>query len=376
MYVLSYDVTGMRWIPSTLNLCLLSIEVDRSSITDHLPAPVPTTCIAQLICRLLHSTEIKLIRILYRTTMRISIISASILAIAQCGAAKFAGIKLPENFTPPSINFTTFLGTVKSTHLPSALRSVKSIQLPSLLGPVKSIRRFLQRPSFAVILQDKILELDRKVRAGKEEARQLRVLLAAQRTDRRKSKADEVKRSFEVENVLKEQMNLLSARLEELSGIKGEMEALLKQEKAHALTLETMLESEREEKAALMQKHRDELDVLNEKLMSRLDNRSMEMEEDKKTIIKLTKELVEVRNGAQVSLQEEKMKNLKLEKERQEAQEAVEKEKTKMRKLVKILAEKEKQEVASSAKFKIDTGGASSKKQKTAKVSSQRGRKP
>jgi len=328
--------------------------------------------------------------------MRVTIISVSILVIAQCEAAKFAGIQVPTNFTPPSINFTP-----------------PSIHLPSFLGQVKSIRSFLQRPSFATILQDRILELERKVRAGKEEARQLRALLNAQRSDRRKNKAVDVKRSVEVENVLKEQMNLLSARLEELSGIKGEMEALLKQEKAHALKLETMLESERDEKAVLMQKHRDELDEVNDRLMKRLDDRSIEMEEDKKTIVKLTKELVEVRKGAQVSLQEEKTKNLKLEKERQEAlqeekmknlklekerqnalqeekakniklekerqeaQEAVEKEKIKMRKLVKVLAEKEKQEVASSAKFNIDTGGvASSKKKITAKVSSQRGRKP
>jgi len=319
--------------------------------------------------------------------MRLSLISASILAIAHCDGAKFAGIQVPANFTLPSINFTP-----PSITLPSFLGPVKSVRrfvqrpttLPSFLGPVKSIRRFLQRPSLATILQDRILELDRKVRAGKEEARQLRALLHEQRNERRKKKTSDAKRSVEVENVLKEQISVLSSRLEELSGIKGEMEALLKQEQTHALKLEKMLESEREEKQVLLQKHRDDLDELHNNLMSKLEDRINEVEQDKRTIAKLTEELADVRKEAQEALDAEKVKNLKLEKEReevlqiekaknlqlekegQEAQEAVEIEKNKMRKLVKVLAEKERQDIASSAKFSPEgiSSGLSSKRQK------------
>jgi DNA repair exonuclease SbcCD ATPase subunit len=334
--------------------------------------------------------------------MRLSLIS--ILVIVQCEGAKFAGIRakfagiqVPANFTPPSINFkppSVDLSSVRG-HVQSIRRSLQRTSLPSFLGPVKAMRRFLQRPTLATILQDRILELDRKVRAGKEEARQLRVLLNEQRNERRKRKTTDVKRSVEVENVLKEQISVLSSRLEELSGITGEMEALLKQEKAHVVELEQMLESEREEKQVLLQKHRDELDELYNKLMGKLEDRSNEVEQDKKTIAKLTKELADVRKEAQQSLdaeivknlkldkkreeilQIEKAKNLQLEKERQEAQDAVEKEKNKMRKLVKVLAEKEKQEVASSSNFSTGVSSSvSSKRPKTTKVSRHRGGVP
>jgi len=248
----------------------------------------------------------------------------------------------------------------------------------AFMNPVKSIHKYWQRPSIVSELQDKILNLEREIRASKEESRQLRVLLKQQQARKRAGKTMEVKESKEVERILRDQIKSLHARIEELSQIKGEMDALLKQEKEHAKKLKQVLENEREERTALEQKHREELDALHTKITKKSEDMMRQTEKD--IVAKMTIEIERIKAESKASLTLEKAKSTRLEKEKNEAEEAVEKEKIKMRKLVKVLAMREKQELAarsSSEDFSAPiTKTNASGKMKTRKITSQRGSKP
>lgn len=248
----------------------------------------------------------------------------------------------------------------------------------AFMNPVKSIHKYWQRPSIVSELQDKILNLEREIRASKEESRQLRVLLKQQQAIKRAGKTMEVKESKEVQRILRDQIKSLHARIEELSQIKGEMDALLKQEKEHAKKLKQVLENEREERTALEQKHREELDALHTKITKKSEDMMRQTEKD--IVAKMTIEIERIKAESKASLTLEKAKSTRLEKEKKEAEEAVEKEKIKMRKLVKVLAMREKQELAarsSSEDFSAPiTKTNASGKMKTRKITSQRGSKP
>lgn len=299
--------------------------------------------------------------------MRISIFALATVAIsAQSDAAVYTRPKWLNNLSLPSV--------------PSSSSYSFSLRPTFLVGPYKSIRGFFQRPSIVGTLQSRIVELERKIRAGKEEARQLRALLQAQRGDRRKSMVNDTKRSIEIERILKVQIATLNAKLDELSGVKVEIEALLKQEKEHALNLQKMLEEERGEKEKLIQKHRAELDEMHKKLMSKVEDHSREIEKEKNTIATLTREIEKVKKDAEEAIAAEKERCRKLEKEKKEAQEEVEKEKAKMRKLVKALAEREKKDIGDGKKqtTKVTQNSSTTTilQQQPTKVANQRGRKP
>ena len=175
-----------------------------------------------------------------------------------------------------------------------------------------------------------------------------------------------------MERILKDQIASLNGRIEELSQIKGEMEALLKQEKELNVKLERMLGEEREDKDALLQKHRVELDDLHQKLVNKSEEQMKELEKD--IVAKMKLAIAKVETQADESLKKEKAKSDKLEKEKQAALDAVEQEKAKMRKLVKVLSNKEKQEIASSSSVGISQ--SDSNKMQRPVVSTQRGQKP
>lgn len=261
--------------------------------------------------------------------------------------------------------------------VPNAADSIYSSFSAAFLNPAKSFHKYLQRPSLVSELQLKIITLEREIRSNKEEGRQLRALLNHQRADRRRNKSVDSKQSIEVERILRDQIKSLNSRIEELSQIKGEMDALLKQEKGHALKLQQMLQDEREEKAALVQKHRQELDDLHKQITTKSEEKMKKMEKD--IVARMTLEIEKMKKDAQEALALEQAKNARLEKEKQEAEQAVEKEKIKMRKLVKVLANKEKQEIearSSSNLVPITQTAASGKLMRTRKITSQRGSKP
>lgn len=216
--------------------------------------------------------------------------------------------------------------------------------LSAFLNPLKkSFAEFINTPSIITELQDRIVVLERKIRASKEEARQLRSLLNQQRDARRRIVSSDAKQSVVVERVLQDQMKLLNVRVEELSQIKGKMEALLKKEQDHASKLEKMLAKEQEDKILIHQTHREELDKLRKEITAESKEKMKEFE--KGLVAKMTLEVEKLKN----ELALERAKSARLEKEKQQAEEAVEQEKVKMRKLVKVLATREKQEIAQSS---------------------------
>lgn len=216
--------------------------------------------------------------------------------------------------------------------------------LSAFLNPLKkSFAEFINTPSIITELQDRIVVLERKIRASKEEARQLRSLLNQQRDARRRIVSSDAKQSVVVERVLQDQMKLLNVRVEELSQIKGKMEALLKKEQDHTSKLEKMLAKEQEDKILIHQTHREELDKLRKEITAESKEKMKEFE--KGLVAKMTLEVEKLKN----ELALERAKSARLEKEKQQAEEAVEQEKVKMRKLVKVLATREKQEIAQSS---------------------------
>ena len=216
--------------------------------------------------------------------------------------------------------------------------------LSAFLDPLKkSFAEFINTPSIITELKDRIVVLERKIRASKEEARQLRSLLNQQRDARRRIVSSDAKQSVEVERVLQDQMKLLNVRVEELSQIKGKMEALLKKEQDHASKLEKMLAKEQEDKILIHQTHREELDKLRKEITAESKEKMKEFE--KGLVAKMTLEVEKLKN----ELALERAKSARLEQEKQQAEAAVEQEKVKMRKLVKVLATKEKQEIAQSS---------------------------
>ena len=292
-------------------------------------------------------------------------------------------MRLPRNL------FAATLMAIASTQCSAGTSAPRQINLGfvpnvgdsiyyAFMNPVKSIHKYWQRPSIVSSLQDKILTLEREIRASKEESRQLRVLLKQQQARKRAGKTMEVKESKEVERILRDQIKSLHARIEELNQLQGEMAALLKQEKEHAQKLKQVLENEREERTALDQKHREELDALYTKITKKSEDMMRQVEKD--IVAKMTIEIERIKAESKESLALEKAKSTRLEKEKKEAGEAVEKEKVKMRKLVKVLAMREKQELAarsSSEDFSAPiTKTNASGKMKTRKITSQRGSKP
>lgn len=288
-----------------------------------------------------------------------------------------------------------------------SFRGLPSPSKINFLAPFRNIRRRFQRPSLAIMLQDKILDLNRKVRASREEARQLRQLLSQQRDDRRKNKVIDTKRSVEIERSLQNQISELLTRIDELDNVKSQLETLLVKEQDHAAKVEGMLQNETREKETIIAKHRSEMDELNTHLMDKLEKESISLQTSEDEIARLTNELQKVQQNAKVALETEiairkklesdqkimsksieqekdciamlkqklkdteqkyvleKSTNAKLLKQEQntmeimkkeldEAKAAVEKEKSKMRKLVKVLAEKEKKVVASSGNLSND----------------------
>mmetsp|Transcript_2456 Transcript_2456/g.3705 ORF Transcript_2456/g.3705 Transcript_2456/m.3705 type:complete len:160 (-) Transcript_2456:8-487(-) len=121
------------------------------------------------------------------------------------------------------------------------------------------------------------------------------------------------------------------------------MEALLKQEMAHVRKLEKMLEEERESKNALIQQHRQEIDELHRTLIAQ--SKEQMQQGLKGSVEQMKLEIERVQREADELLKKEKAKNKRLEKEKDEWKQTVEKEKVKMRKLVKVLAVREREEL-------------------------------
>lgn len=188
-------------------------------------------------------------------------------------------------------------------------------------------------------LQDKIKSLERDLYASREQVHQLKSLLNEHHHIRRLGVVNEVlqiKQYQHSESLLKEQIETLNLKIEDLSKSKGEMETLLMVEKSHVQELRQTLSDEMNSKLDMEQRHHLELCELRNEMDRKIEEMGHIHSKDNE--VKMTEEIDKVKNKLKVERKQFK-------KEKQELLEAVEAEKIKMRRLVKVLAEKEKREV-------------------------------
>jgi chromosome segregation ATPase len=219
-----------------------------------------------------------------------------------------------------------------------------ALRPPTTFPPFNLIQRLLKRrlPKTSVLvdeLQDKIKSLERDLYASREQVHQLKSLLNEHHHMRRLGVVNEVlqiKQYQHSESLLKEQIETLNLKIEDLSKSKGEMETLLMVEKSQVQELRQTLSDELNAKSELEQRHHVELSQLRNEMDRKIEEVIHNHSEDNE--LKMTEEIEKVKNKLKVERKQFK-------KEKQELLDAVEAEKVKMRRLVKVLAEKEKREV-------------------------------
>jgi len=296
------------------------------------------------------------------------------------------GVKKLPNVTMATMDLSmtksiAFVKEAADTAFASSASSMRKILAVGASLP----KTFRPNTHLITSLQDRILELERHIRSGKEESRQLRALLNEHRNERRRNQSDDVRRSAEVERIririlailnneqIQIQMLNLRKRIEELSKSKGEMEQLLKQEKDHVKRLERMIKEQDDAKKFLLKKHEEELEQLRSDIIPLLKSEGqlkLKLKEVERDIIAIMKvEIEKVNKESEIALEKERAKHNKmqidadalLEKERDGFEEAAEKERIKMRKLVKVLAERERKDIANSKASisSIDSGSSS-----------------
>jgi len=288
------------------------------------------------------------------------------------------GVKKLPNVTMATMDLSmtksiAFVKEAADTAFASSASSMRKILAVGASLP----KTFRPNTHLITSLQDRILELERHIRSGKEESRQLRALLNEHRNERRRNQSDDVRRSAEVERILSDQMLNLRERIEVLSKSKGEMEQLLKQEKDHVKRLERMIKEQDDAKKFLLKKHEEELEQLRSDILLKSEGQLKEVERD--TVAKMKLEIEKIKKESEIALkkerakynkiqkdadallEKERVKSKKMEKERDGFQEAAEKERIKMRKLVKVLAERERKDIANSKASisSIDSGSSS-----------------
>ena len=289
------------------------------------------------------------------------------------------GVKKLPNVTMATMDLSmtksiAFVKEATDTAFASSASSMRKILAVGASLP----KTFRPNTHLITSLQDRILELERHIRSGKEESRQLRALLNEHRNERRRNQSDDVRRSAEVERILSDQMLNLRERIEVLSKSKGEMEQLvLTQEQDHVTKLERMIKEQDDAKKFLLKKHEEELEQLRSDILLKSEGQLKEVERD--TVAKMKLEIEKIKKESEIALkkerakynkiqkdadallEKERVKSKKMEKERDGFQEAAEKERIKMRKLVKVRAERERKDIANSKASisSIDSGSSS-----------------
>jgi chromosome segregation ATPase len=191
-----------------------------------------------------------------------------------------------------------------------------------------------------VELQDKIKILEKELHASREQVQQLKSLLNEHHHVRRLGVVNEVlqlKQYQHSESLLKEQIHALNTKIEDLSKSNGEIEATLIIEKSKVQELRQKLSNDMDIKLEMEQHHRSELAQLRKELDTKMQELVHAQSEDNE--MKVVEEIQKLKNKL-------KTERKQFKKEKQELLDAVEAEKVKMRRLVKVLAEKEKREVA------------------------------
>lgn len=218
---------------------------------------------------------------------------------------------------------------------------------PRLPPPFNLLQRLFKRHRkkvssvvLMVELQDKIKNLEKDLYASREQVKQLKSLLNEHHHMRRLGVVNEVlqiKQYQHSESVLKEQIESLNTKIEELSKSKGELESFLTMEESQVQELRQKLSDEMNVKLEMEQQHHLQLDQLRKEMETKMQEIAQSHSEDND--VKIMEEIKKVTNKLKAERKQYK-------KEKQELLDAVEAEKVKMRRLVKVLAEKEKRDVA------------------------------
>jgi len=195
-------------------------------------------------------------------------------------------------------------------------------------------------------LEEQVRLLERQLRTTKDEATQVRKLLKlASQTSRRHA----VNQAREEQAIFKAELSVLLAQLAKMEGLKKDLELLLEEEQKRVVELEKLLKGEEANAEELLKQHEAEIMELQKALNMKMQKQVDELQKTMDTKIKeatnharteALKQLDEKIKDAVEKVQTKAEKDLEL--ERQKSLEAVERERVKMRKLVKALAEREK----------------------------------
>jgi NADH dehydrogenase/NADH:ubiquinone oxidoreductase subunit G len=195
-------------------------------------------------------------------------------------------------------------------------------------------------------LEEQVSLLERQLRTAKDEATQLRKLLKlASQTSRRQA----VNQTREEQAIFQAELSALLAQLAKMESLKKELELLLEEEQKRVVELEKLLKGEKANVQELIEKHEAEIKELQKALNMKMQKQIDELQKTMGTKIKdatnharteALKQLDEKIKDAVEKVQTKAERDLEL--ERQKSLEAVERERVKMRKLVKALAEREK----------------------------------
>ncbi|KAI2496494.1 hypothetical protein MHU86_17987 [Fragilaria crotonensis] len=219
-------------------------------------------------------------------------------------------------------------------------------------------------------LEEQILILERQTRAARDESMQLRKL--AKLTGRGKQPGEAT-----LVASIKEEIAVLEKQIEKLEKFTQELQVLLKEEKERSAELEEKLIAAGADALDLRNQHLLAMEELEKSMLIKANKQIEELNalmdaRVKESAVRARKEallFMDEKINEAVSKVEAKAR-ADLEEERQKAADAVEKERAKMRKLVKVLAEREKKASAPAAgngKASSNTvaAGSSSRKQQS-----------
>lgn len=211
-------------------------------------------------------------------------------------------------------------------------------------------------------LQTQIQTLEQQLQTSREETRQLRNLLSLQSSKNRRGFVNSIKEGKAIEEELKQEIARLLKQVDELQTIKKELEQVLETAIERIKEWEAAYNREQDKMMQIQQDSQTKLESLKQELLQASKKQLQQMESS--SLTKFQEQIQALKEESEKLLQEERIKSEKTLKsvqraleeeqklvldERKKGEVAVEKERVKMRKLVKVLAEKEQKEAKENA---------------------------
>jgi chromosome segregation ATPase len=215
-------------------------------------------------------------------------------------------------------------------------------------------------------LEEQVLLLDRQLRQARDEMG----ILRKQFTTRSAKPAPKI--SSQERTLLKQQLASLTSQVKQLERMKLELEDMLERESIKVQELTTKLAEQEQLTQALQEKYIKQLQTLQEQLELKAQKQLQQLQEIMEQRIQQATEVAHQAAMAQIGEKvAEATETLRLEKdqelewERKRSVEAVEKEKVKMRKLVRALANREKKLFAKKTSAQESSSSSGSYKAST-----------